>query len=587
MFWISENARFYNLEKLGAIQNDSLADNLKNLYKINGERLPSMLDGEFSFAFFDAQNQHIFACRDYFGIHPAYYALDENNTFLIEDNPLKLIEKGIKNDLNPTKIVHYLQNSTEYEYADNQTFFKHIFAIPAGHYLTFKDNKIQLIDYKINSKLSIEIHNQNKNSFASPPLSNGRFKRLIRDSIEKRIQNHKKIASHLSGGLDSSSITCLLDELKISENLALTSQAGYDSTDEKEYIESVLSERRINHQYIAPSEDIIASIRAFSKAAGHPQRLILPVSFHDNILRKVQELGFEILLTGHDGDSIVGYGFQYFEELLNQKKWAEIKEILSNLAQIEDYSERFSQWNKWNIEKRIKAQIKWHLMRDLKAFFKKKYWEVLKNEFKISYFDIFKEVFSRILNKKANVKSNILKDKWLKDNSSKNHISFQYPNWLKKENQEQFKAITNANFTATNEDLYILGRMYRIEILHPFFDRNLADYCLHVSEKDKFANGYGRGTLREGMKGVLPEKIRMRKFKTNFNEYAFNSLKTLHEKLGLFHQNHPIWEFADRKKAAKMLSFVLNDSAKFNEKIGIINRLNRFYFLGIWLDERK
>lgn len=55
-----------------------------------------------------------------------------------------------------------------------------------------------------------------------------------------------------------------------------------------------------------------------------------------------------------------------------------------------------------------------------------------------------------------------------------------------------------------------------IEARVPFLDFDLVHYCFCMSDKWKINNGWTKYILRESMKGVLPEKIRLRKDKIGF-----------------------------------------------------------------------
>jgi len=57
---------------------------------------------------------------------------------------------------------------------------------------------------------------------------------------------------------------------------------------------------------------------------------------------------------------------------------------------------------------------------------------------------------------------------------------------------------------------------FSLEARVPFLDHNLVERCLASEGLDRINNGMTKAVLREGMKGLVPEKIRLRKDKLGF-----------------------------------------------------------------------
>jgi len=58
----------------------------------------------------------------------------------------------------------------------------------------------------------------------------------------------------------------------------------------------------------------------------------------------------------------------------------------------------------------------------------------------------------------------------------------------------------------------------------PFFDRDLGEFCLSLPSDLKLKNGLTRYILREGMKNIMPESVRLRKDKFDFSSNFKNGL---------------------------------------------------------------
>jgi len=58
--------------------------------------------------------------------------------------------------------------------------------------------------------------------------------------------------------------------------------------------------------------------------------------------------------------------------------------------------------------------------------------------------------------------------------------------------------------------------MFSIESRTPFLDYRLVEYLLKAEDSSKIKDGYTKSLLRRSMKGLLPEKIRLRRDKVGF-----------------------------------------------------------------------
>ena len=58
---------------------------------------------------------------------------------------------------------------------------------------------------------------------------------------------------------------------------------------------------------------------------------------------------------------------------------------------------------------------------------------------------------------------------------------------------------------------------FSIESRTPFLDYRLVEYTLRTEDSAKIKNGYTKSILREAMKGILPEPIRLRRDKKGFS----------------------------------------------------------------------
>ncbi len=106
------------------------------LYDRHKENCLHLLDGMFSFVIFDNVTNEIFAARDRFGEKPFYYNYKQGEYFLFGSEMKCLWAAGVPKEVNNNMVYVYLvygvlQNPRN----TSETFYKHCFILPHGHYL--------------------------------------------------------------------------------------------------------------------------------------------------------------------------------------------------------------------------------------------------------------------------------------------------------------------------------------------------------------------------------------------------------------------------------------------------------------------
>ncbi len=195
------NGEIYNhaevreeLKKKGhRFSNDSDTECLIHGYEEYGEKLLSKLRGMFAFAIWDAGTNTFFAARDHFGIKPFYYAISGENLVFASEIKAILEYPGIKKELNEEALEQYL--SFQYSVLD-ETFFKGIYKLPAGHYIYYKDGKLQMERY-FDPTLQPQ-----KEGDLDKTVSD--IEEIVNDTVNAHMIADVEVGSLLSSGVDSS-----------------------------------------------------------------------------------------------------------------------------------------------------------------------------------------------------------------------------------------------------------------------------------------------------------------------------------------------------------------------------------------------
>ncbi|MCX5783639.1 MAG: asparagine synthase (glutamine-hydrolyzing), partial [Elusimicrobia bacterium] len=176
------------------------AETILKLYQLEGKNCLARLKGMFAFAVWDARKKEILLARDPCAIKPLYYFFD--GASLIFASELRAILKsGIATELDTDAVFDYLQ----YGFVHAPfTIIKGVRKIPAGHYLSFKaGEEPSLIRYH---KFNIsEVKIDKKSAVAE-------LDSLFNESVKSHLLSDVAVGSFLSGGLDSSLVTAVMQK---------------------------------------------------------------------------------------------------------------------------------------------------------------------------------------------------------------------------------------------------------------------------------------------------------------------------------------------------------------------------------------
>lgn len=208
-FTIIFNGEIYNYKSLRnalegkGYQFKSTSDTevLLKLYIEKGEQCVDELNGFFAFAIYDKQKKSLFIARDRMGIKPLYYYQDEDK-FLFASELKSLLAFGIKKQIDPASLYHYLQ--LNYTPAPH-SMLKEVKKVMPGHAISIEAGKVvHKCYYKIPfDKKDVEV------SILGYEAQQARLKALLHESVRKRLVADVPVGTFLSGGIDSSIITAI------------------------------------------------------------------------------------------------------------------------------------------------------------------------------------------------------------------------------------------------------------------------------------------------------------------------------------------------------------------------------------------
>lgn len=551
-----------------------------------GNKLTDYLAGEFSIVIWERPSRQLWVFRDRFGLLPFYYIFQPKDFFCFSDRigALSKFRKDITG-IDPQKIKEYLTPPTSYQPFSDRTFYRNVKAALPGHVLHTKGATITHEVYWTLDPGQYR-HQTEIDSFEQ-------FKTLFFASIERRIDGFGTIGTHLSGGLDSSSIACVTKRFRESVTTFYVNP-GLESTDENFYVDSVVRKIHPRHFEVCPRKNMYEAISQLTELFDRPDHFVTASGFLLASADQAKTSGCDLMLTGHDGDSVVGHGNQLLDAYFQAKDWTNLKWALKAYATVRDLRTLDPDWLLLTPEQQEQRYRQY--------FFNKELWKTLKTknlnrffqtaqlakrDFKLSYTDFLRFGLDNVISKfRQRPHGSLLTNELLCYSDEPDSNAGALYQTMDEEYVFQFRAITNRAYVDAIEQMYHIGLHYGHSYGHPFFDEKLVELSLAITERMKFGDGMGRTSIRRALEGILPEEVRTRGFKTSFNEYGLLTFKELYQQTqGIFTDEHELWRWVNRAHFLKLKDLIFNPKIPVFNKLNYSNSANRVLYLGIWLDQ--
>jgi asparagine synthase (glutamine-hydrolysing) len=451
-------------------------------YEKWGERCPEKIVGDFAFCVRDELRDVVFCSRDGSGDRPFYYYLC--NSFFAFASEIKGLMglDGIPHRLNETMVADYLIGM----YDDQEiTFYERIRRLPPGHNITVGKD-FHRIECYWSLDPTREIRLGSDQDYAEA------FRDLFTEAVRCRLRSAYPVCSALSGGLDSSSVTCVARNLlKEARNGPLqTLSMIYDNVpecDERTYISAVIAQGGIAPHFF-PGDATGTLPYVGCTEWDHDDPFDAPNSQLEALASIGPLSDIRVGIDGVDGDTTVCHGYGYLIDLVRNGKLMTLYQEISILA------DRM-QWPRWDLlwRKAIKPQTPSQVRR---------VWRSLTGRGK------------RPWHRKALIRRDFAQRICLKERFLALQGHRLKP--LTSSRLDHFYALTWGGMTQQMESLNKLSSRHSVELRHPFRDTRLMEFCLALPAEQKLCGGWPRHVLRSAMAGILPVEVRRRTDKVDF-----------------------------------------------------------------------
>ncbi|MDI3316564.1 MAG: asparagine synthase (glutamine-hydrolyzing) [Bacillota bacterium] len=474
---LAYNGEIYNFRELRAelsaaghtFRTASDSEVIVHAYEEWGEDCFPRFNGMWAVALLDLRGPapRMVLARDHFGIKPLYWTRAAGRLLFASEIKSLLQSPEVERRPDEQHVYEYLLYG--YHEHDEGTFFAGIQRVPAA------------------CRVVVDAGGMRVERYWEPRLGEDadpdprRFLELFERSVERRLVADVPVGTCLSGGLDSSSVVCVEDRLlrrgapdaaSLGDRLKTFSALfDGDPIDERAYVQTVLEHVPAEGYEVRPRSDRF--VEELGELVWHQEEPTVSTGPYAQwcVMRLAAE-HVRVTLDGQGGDELlagyVPYHFVYLRQLLRQRRWGRLlreawasRDLLAPLVR-----RRLAQ-------RRRSVPVRRLLRPDFLARVRP----------------------PRIRPAQDDLKRRLLEDLTL----------FSLPSLLRYEDRNSMA--------------------HSVESRLPFLDQELVEYILRLPPEAIIDGGWSRAIFRRAMKGILPERIRLRRWKVGFTTPEMRWLK--------------------------------------------------------------
>ncbi len=354
--WLTFNGEIYNyielrktLEEEGhQFSTGTDTEVLIEAYKAYGTKCLDFFNGMFSFVLFDIRQNIIFAARDRTGVKPFYYIKNETTFAFASEHKALLSLPFVNATLNHRAAFDYfIFGAIE---AEAEGLFSEIFELLPSHFLTIDLNVINTQNHTTNAfKIEKYFELQPNTSYEKYNLKNFETYRkqtheIVKNAIRLRLRSDVSVGSCLSGGVDSSTLVCTINELlqqakkhdykdQIGERQKVFTSCFEDENfDEQKWARLVVEQTQAHWYKTFPTREALTKDLETLIYAQDIPMFSSSTYAQFRVMQLVQEQGVKVVLDGQGADELFG-GYQphyagLWQELLRNWQFLELAKAL-------------------------------------------------------------------------------------------------------------------------------------------------------------------------------------------------------------------------------------------------------------------
>jgi asparagine synthase (glutamine-hydrolysing) len=486
-YWIVFNGEIFNylelreeLRELGhEFRTESDTEVLLAAYEQWGAGCLPRFNGMWGFAIFDRVRAELFLARDRYGVKPLYYWHSPAGLAFASEIKAFTALPGWQPRLNRARAWDYLALGLS-DHTEG-TLFTGVNQIRGG-----ECGQIQLTDLALQGRLSVRRWYELKPDATAASLSFADAAAAVRekllDSVRLRLRADVPVGSCLSGGIDSSALVCCVNRLLSPDNQApaqhtFTACSRDAAFDERHFAEIVAASTGVKACYIYPQPEALFDV--LDRITWHQDEPFNTTSMYAqwSVFEAAAQAGIKVMLDGQGSDEVfAGYGGFWtalFTELLRQGRILQChREIMA--AHRQHGLPRLRTW----LQAGWVASPSWVRGR------------------------VYRSSRRRLTRRSAG-------------------LGFDGETTASSGGKFDVRSCSAAQIQTANLSMLLHwedrnSMAHSVEARTPFLDYRLVEFAFGLPGPYLLSGGWTKRLLRESLKGILPEPIRLRRDKKAF-----------------------------------------------------------------------
>jgi asparagine synthase (glutamine-hydrolysing) len=493
--WITFNGEIYNYAELRdelialghSFRSGTDTEVVLAAYRQWGTACLHHFNGMFAFVLFDRRDRRLFAARDRFGVKPLYFWITpQGGLALASEIKQFTVHPGWRAQINGQRAYEYLHWGISDH--TSETLFAKVSQFRGGEVLDVQLDELARI-CRTSAPLPLSRWYRVKPAAFEGTLSEAgqRFRELLEDSVRLRLRADVPVGSCLSGGLDSSSIVCVMRQLLGEEPMhrqkAFSAYSDVARFDERAFIATVAQTTGADARHVVP--DPAELLRIVELITWHQDEPFGSTSIFAQwkVFELARSADVTVMLDGQGADETLGGYQSYFGPHLTG--------LLARGHWVRFLRER-------RLIREIYPQLRINPLRLL-----------ANGLIPASAADLLRQLRGHATSRPSFLDMGRLRAApWVPHREA---VNLRHP----------VQSLSTAQLVSLNLPMLLHwedrdSMAHGVEARLPFLDYRLVEFALGLPDDFKLRDGWTKRVLREGMQGVLPESVRQRRDKLGF-----------------------------------------------------------------------
>lgn len=282
-----------------------------HLYEDYGPACLQYLNGQFALAIWDANKKTLFLARDRLGVRPLFYTFFDGRLVFGSEIKSILAYPGMSGEIDRAALAEVF---AYWSVQPPRTIFEGIFELPPAHTLLYQDGQVKVEPYW-RPDFTVENPPREQETYEE------QLEALLIDATRIRLRADVPVGAYLSGGLDSSLTTAMIQKYTDSRLDTFSISFSDQDFDEQPYQRRMAEYLGTGHHEVYCTHEDIGGI--FPAVIWHTETPVLRTAPAPLFLlsKLVHSNRFKVVMTGEGADEMLA-GYDIFKEMKLRRFWA-------------------------------------------------------------------------------------------------------------------------------------------------------------------------------------------------------------------------------------------------------------------------